>query len=235
MNSQIEQDDTIIKKMHEHYLDRWLKLYDFDEYKQWLFRGLLKLLRKYTKKGTVLEIGCSKGYFTNMLSHNGYHAIGSDISLTALRTAAKIERTRLDAEILPFKNDTFDAVLAVYTIEHIPKPSKCLDEIFRVLKPKKPFIAVTPDKESVLTKVGFHLVRYTSLKNPYHVGLMSRKELKKSMETSGFSDFVLLPFHNGFLGAPLLKRFLRKEFIPIPLSTNVLFPFSHHQLIMALK
>lgn len=98
MNNQVEQDDTIIKKMHEHYLDRWLKLYDFDEYKQWLFCGLMKLLRKYIKKGTVLEIGCSKGYFTSMLSSNGYHAIGSDISLTALRAAAKIERMRLDAE-----------------------------------------------------------------------------------------------------------------------------------------
>src|SRR5271157_91785 len=235
MNNQVEQDDIIIKKMHEHYLDRWLKLYDLDEYKQWLFCGLIKLLRKYTQKGTVLEIGCSKGYFTNMLSRNGYHAIGGDISLTALRAAAKIERIRLDAEMLPFKNDVFDAVLAVYTIEHMPRPGKCLDEIFRVLKQKKPFIAVTPDKESLLTKVGFHLVRYTSLKNPYHVGLMSRKELARAMETSGFGHFVLLPFHNGFLGAPFLKRFLGREFIPIPLNTNILLPFSHHQLIVALK
>jgi len=219
--------------MHEHYLDRWMKLYELDEYKDWLFRGLIRLLRRYTKKGLLLEIGCSKGYFSAMLDHIGYHALGSDISLTALSAAENIERIRSDAEILPFKNNVFDAVLAVHTIEHMPEPSKCLSEIFRVLKQKKPFIAVTPDRESLLAKVGYRVIRYTALKNPYHVGLMSRMELEESMKMSGFSSFALLPFHNGFLGAPFLKRLLGKEFIP--LSTEILLPFSHHQLIVALK
>ena len=235
MNNQIEQNDAIIKRMHEHYSDRWLKLYDLDEYKKWLFCGLIELLRRYTKKGLLLEIGCSKGYFTAMLNRSGYHALGSDLSLTALSAAGNIEKIRLDAEILPFKNDVFDAVLAVHTIEHMPKPRKCLEEIFRVLKQKKPFIAITPDRESLLAKAGYRLVRYTALKNPYHVGLMSRKELEESMKMSGFSNFALLPFHNGFLGAPFLKRLLGKEFIPLPISTEILLPFSHHQLIVALK
>jgi len=233
LNNQIGQNDAVIKRMHEHYLDRWLKLYDLDEYKKWLFLGLIELLRRYAKKGLLLEIGCSKGYFTAMLNLNGFHALGSDISLTALNAAENIERIRLDAEILPFKDDVFDAVLAVHTLEHMPKPRDCLNEVFRVLKHKKPFIALTPDRDSLLAKVGYRIVRYTALKNPYHVGLMSKKELEESMKMSGFSRFALLPFHNGFLGAPFLKRILGKEFVP--LSTKVLVPFSHHQLIVAIK
>ena len=168
-----------------------------------------------------------------MLNLNGFHALGSDISLTALNAAENIERIRLDAEILPFKNDVFDAVLAVHTLEHMPKPRHCLNEVFRVLKQKKPFIALTPDRDSLLARVGYRIVRYTALKNPYHVGLMNRKELEVSMKMSRFSHFALLPFHNGFLGAPFLKSILGKEFVP--LSTKILVPFSHHQLIVAIK
>jgi SAM-dependent methyltransferase len=74
-----------IKLKHEYYLDRWLSLYELDRYKTWLFEGLLKILRKYVPKGRMLDLGCAKGYFVDMLNLNGYSAIGVDISLTALK------------------------------------------------------------------------------------------------------------------------------------------------------
>jgi hypothetical protein len=58
---------------------------------------------------------------------------------------------------------------------------------------------------------------------------MSRNELKDLVRRTGFSEFTILPFHNGFLGAPFIG------FIPIPISTRILIPFSHHQLVIAVK
>jgi SAM-dependent methyltransferase len=212
-------------------LDRWLSLYEYNEYKKWLFSELTALLKKYITSGSVLEIGCSKGYLCNQLDKYGYSCVGGDISLTALRATKNIEIARLDGEMLPFKNQCFDAVLSINTIEHMPKPAKSIKEIFRVLKRNGLFIAITPDKDSPLGKIGRYLVKYTSLKNPYHVGLMNKKELTISLKKASFKQFTIQPFHNGFLGAPIINAFKRPPFMPIPMSIHI--PFSPHLIVVA--
>ena len=52
----------------------------------------------------------------------------------------EIERTRevdviADGHRLPFKNDTFDAVISEAVLEHVRAPNRVVDEIYRVLKP----------------------------------------------------------------------------------------------------
>jgi SAM-dependent methyltransferase len=219
-----------IKLKHEYYLDKWLGIYELDHYKIWLFKGLLKILRKYASNGRVLDLGCAKGYFVDMLNLNGYSAIGADISLTALKNGIRrIDKVRADSETLPFKNCSFKGILAVHTLEHFPDPHQAVSEVYRVLKPGGVFLAITPDRDSPIAKIGCRVVKYTSLKNPYHVSLMNRKELEDLVRKAGFSEFTILPFHNGFLGAPFIG------FIPIPISTRILIPFSHHQLLIAIK
>lgn len=61
-----------------------------------------------------------------------------------------------------FRARALDAVLAIHTIEHLPKPAESIKEIFRVLKKTGLFIETTPDRESLLGKIGRHLVRNTS-------------------------------------------------------------------------
>lgn len=47
-------------------------------------------------------------------------------------------------ESLPFKNDTFDAVLSLAVLEHVKNPFTCAEEIIRVLKPGGTLIAAVP-------------------------------------------------------------------------------------------
>jgi SAM-dependent methyltransferase len=233
-DSQTEQNQSIsIKRAHEHYLDRWLGLYEYDEYRKWLFSGLLKTLKERIIYGSVLEIGCSKGYLSRLLDRNGYSCIGGDISKIALRFARNIKTVRLDGETLPFKNSSFDAILAISTIEHMPKPERTIKEVFRVLKNEGLFIAITPDKDSLLGKIGRNLLDYTSLKNPYHVGLMNKKELNIFLKGTGFKQFKIQPFHNGFFSAPFIKKILKRQLIPIPIKIPV--PFSPHLIVIAHK
>jgi SAM-dependent methyltransferase len=140
---------------------------------------------------------------------------------------------RFDGEVLPFKGGVFDAVLAINALEHMPLPWRVLEEVFRVLRRGGLFLAITPDRDSLVGRVGRWLVEYTSLKNPYHVGLMNKREMGEYLGGAGFGSFAVLPFHNGFLGAPFIERISRREFIPIP--TYLFMPFSHHQMVIALK
>lgn len=232
--SQTEISRSIaIKQSNEHYLDRWLGLYEYDDYRKWLFSELLETLKEHIKHGSILEIGCSKGYLTRLLDKNGYSSVGGDISKTALRYARNIKTVRLDGETLPFRSSCFDAVLAISTIEHLPEPELCVREVSRVLKKNGLFIIITPDKDSVLGKVGYYLVDYTSLKNPYHVGLMNKEELTIILNNAGFEQFYVHPFHNGFFGAPFIQQVLHRKIIPIPLKVPI--PFSHHLMAIAYK
>jgi hypothetical protein len=94
-------------------------------------------------------------------------------------------------------------------------------------------MAITPDKNSFLGKIGYHLVKYTSLKNPYHVGLMNKKELTLILNEAGLKQLLIQPFHNGFLGAPFIKKVFNREVIPIPLKVPI--PFAHHLIAIAYK
>jgi ubiquinone/menaquinone biosynthesis C-methylase UbiE len=68
---------------------------------------------------------------------------GVDLSIGMLRRAA--ERLKLfgerctliweDADVLPFKDETFDAVACLETLEFTPDPLHTLSELMRVLRP----------------------------------------------------------------------------------------------------
>jgi SAM-dependent methyltransferase len=95
--------------------------------------------------GRSLEIGAGTGYFTLNLLRAGLigEATCTDISpgmLTALRANARqlgldVHTERVDAERLPFADESFDLVLGHAVLHHIPDLHKAFDEFERVLAP----------------------------------------------------------------------------------------------------
>jgi SAM-dependent methyltransferase len=49
--------------------------------------------------------------------------------------AARMRAVQIDAQVLPFPDSTFDAVVANHMLYHVPEPPRALREIRRVLKP----------------------------------------------------------------------------------------------------
>lgn len=225
-----------IKGAHEDYIDRWLNLYEFDRYKKWLFRKVvIPIMRKYIPKGYVAEIGCSKGYLVRELTSEGYEVVGIDISRRALLYARRILKPtpsniiRADGENIPLKKESVHAVLFIHTLEHLPNPEIAISQAFNILKPGGLFLAITPNKNSVLRKIVKHFVRYTALDNPYHVSLMGRGDLINLLIKANFNAIKIYYFHNGFLG------FLKKlgDYIPLPYQISV--PGLHHFIVIAIK
>ncbi|MFH1564081.1 MAG: class I SAM-dependent methyltransferase [Nitrospirota bacterium] len=87
----------------------------------------------------ILELGCGTGEYTLRLAKTGSKIIAIDISLPLINQAKqKIKATNVnfviaDAENLPFKDNTFDAVVGNAVLHHLDLDS-ALEEMKRVLK-----------------------------------------------------------------------------------------------------
>lgn len=85
--------------------------------------------------GSILDLGCGSGYFISLLQSGGRKVFGVDSSEVAISLAKgrNIEVMEHDLdEALPFKNNSFDNVIAFHTLEHLEKPEVLISEAQRI-------------------------------------------------------------------------------------------------------
>jgi len=134
------------------------------------------------KPNTVLDIGCGTGYITNIMSHElDSTVIGCDMDINRISFA----RDNLAQEViigdimhLPFKDNSFDVVVASEIIEHILSPRIALNEIRRV---SKKFIIITVPNEPYFRIA--NVCRAKNLKSfgnpPDHINHYNKKSLDR--------------------------------------------------------
>lgn len=83
-------------------------------------------------RGRVLDIGCAGGAVQPWLPA-GVSYIGLDYFATAVGWYQSRPRVFGDGQRLPFPGRSFDTVLLLDVLEHLPEPETCLLEIHRVL------------------------------------------------------------------------------------------------------
>ncbi len=117
---------------------------------RWIFDTLLKL----PPSARILELGCGHGLLWKENIDRipgGWHIILSDLSpgmldaawRTLVVTGRAFQFKEIDAQSIPFADETFDAVIANHMLYHVPDRSKALTEIKRVLKPVGQVFATT--------------------------------------------------------------------------------------------
>ena len=116
-----------------------------------IFSGLGKL-----KTGSrILDVGCGRGFYLKVLSDTfpGLKLCGLDLSREYLTVAekfinnGKVELTSGSIEDLPYKNNSFDSVIASEVLEHVEDDSKAIGEIYRVLKRGGNALITVPNKK----------------------------------------------------------------------------------------
>ena len=116
----------------------------------WVFDHLLKL----PEDAKILELGCGPGYLWKENAHHipaGWRITLSDLSPGMLDAAWRnlvvtgraFQFQEIDAQSIPFEDETFDAVIANHMLYHVPDRAKALTEIKRVLKPGGRLFATT--------------------------------------------------------------------------------------------
>ena len=90
-------------------------------------------------EGRVLDLGCAFGVTTRMLKRRGYQATGVDASPTYIERARRSDPAGTylvcDATRIPLPDRSFDGVLFLDVMEHLPDERGALREVARLLKP----------------------------------------------------------------------------------------------------
>lgn len=179
-------------------------------------KRIMQLIEENVKNKSILDVGCSEGYFGSKLKKKGAKVIGVDISKSAIKIAKQVlnevRLVDLNDGKLPFQDRTFDIIVASEVIEHLIQPQKILNELARVVKKEGMVIITTPNfmywgNRRKFLRGDF---RYTKsgMFDESHIHFYTYKTLKEDLKKAGFA--IILENHvlagSGFLSS-VRKRF----------------------------
>jgi SAM-dependent methyltransferase len=105
-----------------------------------------------TPVSRVLDLGCGRGGVVELFWRDVRLAAGLDPDSPSLaeHRAAGMPVIRGVGERLPFVDGSFDLVVCVWVLEHLPDPAATLTEVRRVLAPGGHFVFITPNVRNPL-------------------------------------------------------------------------------------
>ncbi|ACU53788.1 ubiquinone/menaquinone biosynthesis methyltransferase [Acidimicrobium ferrooxidans DSM 10331] len=84
----------------------------------------------------VLDLACGTGDFLRLLAEEGAAPIGLDLSGRMLREVPPhFDRVQAAGESLPFRDESFDAVVTGFAVRNFASPEAVFSEVARVLRP----------------------------------------------------------------------------------------------------
>ncbi|MFX1302930.1 MAG: class I SAM-dependent methyltransferase [Promethearchaeota archaeon] len=134
----MNQISKLVEKGYNKIAELYYSHRDLNKFKTELekFSSLL------SKNTHILDAGCGAGIPTaKFLSKKGFKVTGIDLSDKMLTLARKnvpdAEFIKMDINDIIFKENTFDGVISVYTLFHIPKENhySIFIKFFEILKP----------------------------------------------------------------------------------------------------
>jgi SAM-dependent methyltransferase len=154
-----------------------------------------ELCARFLGPGPVLDLGCGVGHSFERLAPR--ETVGVDIAAEALRGQAR--RTIVaDMRAVPVGDASFDSVVCMHAVEHVPDPERVVAEARRVLRPGGVAVFVTPNR------LTFGLP--DEILDPYHFVELDPEQLR-GLVAASFDGVEVL----GLFGSERMNAFLAPE------------------------
>ena len=175
------------------------EMYGGDEYNTWYRSVREPLMARYRndiaeieriaggKGGSILDIGCSYGWFLEVARDHGWQTTGieaTDATASAARESGLDVRTGLLSE-QRFPDAYFDVVCLWDVLEHIPNVDEFLAECRRVLKPGGLLAVQSPNIRSVMARHAG--AQWAWLLLPHHVWHFTPSSMSATLRKRGFT------------------------------------------------
>ena len=144
---QPDKQDLVINSYFDMPLiaaaNRYLKSEEWQEIKAYLPSNKVKALDIGAGRGITSYALAKEGWNVSALEPDPSYLVGNGaISKLAIDAQLPIEVFQEWGECLPFKNETFDLVIARQVLHHAKDLKKFNSEIYRVMKPGGVFLAI---------------------------------------------------------------------------------------------
>jgi 2-polyprenyl-3-methyl-5-hydroxy-6-metoxy-1,4-benzoquinol methylase len=163
----------------------------------------------------ILDVGCGSGWVAAHFCKKNIEVVSMDVSLSnatkVLKKYPDKNHFAVNADVyhLPFKDESFDCIIASEIIEHVPDPKLFIQNLFGLLNKDGTLIITTPFNEKIQYTICVHCNKPTPLSahlhsfNENNLSELVKKINIMNYSTSVFSNFILFktPFS-------LITRFL---------------------------
>ncbi len=138
------------------------------------------------EKGRLLEIGCAMGMTMNAFRKRGWKVTGVEPE----EWSCKLARDKYGLDVInstfqeaDLEESSFEVVLLLHVIEHLPNPAKGLSQIARILRPGAFLVLETPRYDTLWFKLLKGRERSVILGHIYY---FTRKTMQALACKSGF-------------------------------------------------
>ena len=177
-----------------------------------------RIVTRRRKRGSILDIGCGRGLFLNIMSREGWRTKGVEFNAETAAYASSVYGidviTVQDLVRIPDKE--FDVITMYHVLEHVERPDALLESCLRLLKDDGLLFVAVPNIASLQAAVGRS--RWFHLDLPHHLYHFTTEGLIGLLRRKAFSVVALRHFDPeqnpyGWLQTLLNRSGIRKNFL----------------------
>lgn len=154
-----------------------------------------KLVNKYSRGRSILDIGCATGEFLNFCSARGMMVTGIEPNPKARNFAVSQYNLNVkdEHEIDQLQSDSIDTITMWHVLEHVPDLNRRMSDLFRLLKDDGTAYIALPNHLSFDTK--YYGKYWAAWDVPRHLYHFDRNSFRQLAMKHNFKVTAVLPMH----------------------------------------
>lgn len=203
LETRVTGSDHVLEAMYVAFEDQFRGTREEIKNRQRVYLPYVEKVLQETGHAGILDVGCGRGEWLELLVERGYSAKGVDLNRIMVTQSRELG---LDVEkgdafdyFLNIEPDSLSVVTGFHIVEHLPLETmiSLFDQAFRVLKPGGMVIFETPNPENLI--VGSCNFYY----DPTHKNPIPPVTLRFLLEARGYQELEILRLHENAFYADL--------------------------------
>jgi O-antigen chain-terminating methyltransferase len=155
-SAMISEEDHLLDALYVKFADLFRGTREDIKKRQAIYLPLIQAAKAGTKSSPVIDVGCGRGEWIELLKENQLIACGVDHNAVIIKECLERELDVVEADIIhhlqKLKPNSAGAITCFHVIEHLPLNImiQLFDETFRLLKPGGVAIYETPNPENLI-------------------------------------------------------------------------------------
>ena len=153
-------------------------------------------IEKYAQTGKILDVGCGRGLFLDIMRRRGWDVVGSELNQETASYAEQVYGLKVYAGSLAEHSlapESFDAINICGVLEHLKEPDAVLTESRRLLKNEGLLVLLVQNIQSFEYKLGKE--NWFHLDLPFHLFHFTEEGLNRLLQKKGFKIRRVKRFH----------------------------------------